>query len=630
MDLTDSLTISICTFNRPKQLKNCLKSIFNQKDTFKIIIIDNDYQKSALSIFKQFSKKISLSYYCQPSKNISKARNLAIQKCTTQFIAFIDDDCQLLPNWSQIIFKLINKTRLTFFQGNAIPLTNNKIISVQQKSYQRWIKQPYSIDTKNLILNLKYIKKHNISFDPNLPIFEDVDFGLQLKKNHLKGKFIKDLIVKHQEISNFKKIIKKNYFRGKIKYVLDKKWHNFDDFKPKIINNLKDIFKRPKNILNIIPNLSFEIGFLVAKLKKCTPKYNTITIVNNIDMSANGERCLEITNFLKKNNYQVEIINSQKIFEKEIWNKTNYLYQPISYFIYRFLKHLYYKFDKKITSSSYVFYLELVIRGKIIKKYLRQKQTKLAIIQYSEDIIVGLKPNTFKVIFDLPTIYSQEIKNPKILKIEKKIFKKNIPICFHWYSILRLADKLKMKPKNSFIMNWGCNLKKKSCKHSFKPKIIHLGKLNADWVNQPLLEKIQINNPVDIYSYEKPDPNMFNNIKILGFLKDLSKLTQYQFGLITISKDKLRKNSFSAKHLTYFNYGLPVFCPEWRKDPLLKSATIYYNENNFKSQFKKYSQPKLWLKKHKAAIKLAQKLDWNKTLVPLINVINKIENEDYN
>lgn len=625
----NNFSIAITTYCRPQSLENCLKSIFKQTYSPKYIyIIDNDYQKSAKKIYNQYRSVKNLKYLYEPQKNISKARNLAIKTCKTKYLAFIDDDCQLSSNWSQIVFDLIKQTNLAFFQGNTqIKLTNNKLISFQQKTYQEWINKPYSLDTKNLIINLKIIKKNNICFDPNLPIFEDVDFGLQIKKHHLKGKFIKNLKVKHQQISNFKTLIKKYYFRGKIKYFLNKKWHNFDDFNPNIISNIKNILKKPKDTLNIIFNQSFNFGFLIAKLKRYTPKYNTITIVNNIDRSANGERCLEIANFLKTNGYQIELINSQIIFEKEIKNIFNCLYQPITYPFYRLLRHLYYRFGKEITPSSYIFYLELLVRGNIIKRFLNKKQAKLVIIQYPEDISVSLHSKNIKYIYDLPTIHSLETENLNITKLEKKVFNQKHPICFHWYSIMNLANKLGVKSKNSFILNWGCHHQKQFCKYTFNPKIVHIGNLNSSWVNQQLLEKIQTKNSIDIYSYQKPDPKLYKYIKTLGYLKNLDKLNQYQFGLITITNNQLRNNSFSAKHLTYLSYGLPVFCPEWRQDPLLEPATIYYNEYNFEKQLKKYSQKKYWDKKHQAAIKIANKLNWKNTLKPILPIIYQIQNE---
>jgi hypothetical protein len=110
-------------------------------------------------------------------------------------------------------------------------------------------------------------------------------------------------------------------------------------------------------------------------------------------------------------------------------------------------------------------------------------------------------------------------------------------------------------------------------------------------------------------------------------MKNLDNISNYQFGLLTFTNDQLRNSGFSAKHLTYISYGLPILCPEWRQDPILKSATIYYNENNFQKQIEKYSQKKLWQKKHQAALKLAQKLNWETTLEPIIPIIYKIQNE---
>lgn len=634
--LKNNLTTAICTFNRPKQLKNCLKSIFNQKDTFKIIIIDSDYKKSALSVFKQFTKKLSLSYYSQPSKNISKSRNLAIEKCTTQFLAFIDDDCQLSPNWSQIALKLIRQTHITYFQGNTSPSTNNKLISTQQKIYRDWISRPYSIDTKNLILNLKLINKNKICFDPNLPIFEDVDLGLQIQKKQLKGKFVKDLTAKHQEISSLKILVKKYYFRGKIKYFLNQKWHNFDHFYPSIFLPIKDLIKRKNNLFETIINTAFNLGFIIAKKQNFNPNSNTIFIINHFDRAANQERLEAVSKFLNDNNFTTKIIDSQELFDQKINHFSGFFVSPFYFIYYRLIRLLIYKLQLS-SLSSLLYYLKFVYRGKLVSQTLKRQHAKICLIQSPEDLTSCLNDPKTNYIYDLPTVLSEELKEgkkinkyifKKIRKLEHQVFQKNVPISFHWYSILNYAQKINLKPKNSFILNWGCYPQAKTSHYSLHPKIVHIGNVNSPWVNQKLLKQIQTKNPVDIYSYEKP--NIENDIKTLGFLKDLSKLSEYQFGLITISKDKLRSNSFSAKHLTYISYGLPVFCPEWRQDPLLKSATIYYNENNFESQIKKYSQKKFWLKKHQAALKLAKKINWNQTLEPILPVIYQIQNEKNN
>jgi len=636
MPLPKEITVAVLTYKRKNKLSVCLTSFLNQKDKFKILLIDNDFEKSAFKIFLKFKKKLDVQYLVEPSKNISKARNLAIKNCQSQYLAFVDDDCILSKNWSNFASLVIKKgNNLAFIQGNSISKNLNKAQMVAQNNiYQNWIKNnlknnfidPQALDTKNIILNLKLIKRYKIIFDANLPIFEDVDFGLQLKKCRLKGILEPGMLVEHEELMGFTKIIKKFYFRGKIKYILNKKWKDFDGFNPRFFDEIGRIIEEPQKIYEHLFNQFFNTGFLMAKFQKFNFNKNKIIILNYLDKGANEERAVCLMNFLKKNDFEAEIIDSQILFNKNFKKITNLFSNPWAYLIYRFFKLLKLRLR---TDPSYIFYLETVLRGNILKKYFLEKNVGAIIIQYPEDILLAKEYRKNKIILDLPTIYSEETKNSKIAKLEKKIFKQKNNICFHWYSFLNLSKKLKMAPKNSFILNWGCNQREVLAKYNEKAKIIYLGKLNSEWIYPKLLEKIQKKSPylLDIYSYESPDKNLYKSIKIKGFMKNIDDVSKYQFGLLSFVDDRLRDNGFSAKHLLYLSYGLPVLCPEWRKDKLLKPATIYYNAENFNQQIKKYSQKKYWNQKHLAAIKLAKKFDWNQTLKPILPIIYKIQNE---
>lgn len=175
------------------------------------------------------------------------------------------------------------------------------------------------------------------------------------------------------------------------------------------------------------------------------------------------------------------------------------------------------------------------------------------------------------------------------------------------------------------VINWGCQLSPKLSQYSQSPRVVYLGILNSPWVNPSLLIKLSKLLPLDIYSYETPSPDLYpkGSLNYLGYLPNLSDLSNYQFGLITISKDKLRSQGLSAKYLDYLNYGLPVLCPEWRQDKLLLPATIQYNETNIIKVFNSFQDSGSWKQKHLAAIKLAKNLNWDKNLQPLINLINE-------
>lgn len=621
-----SLTIAIITHNRPLSLDKCLKNLTNQLPeniTIKMIIIDNQPQSETKKNISKYSsiKNIFITYHPQKSNSIPLARNLAIKLCTTPFLAFIDDDCLPDKNWLTIALSSIETNKkYAFIIGDNRLQNPNYLTNTQYAIYKQWFDlhvsnnmtfDPAGLDTKNIIFNLKKI--NNFKFDQKFDIFEDTDFGLQLKQNNLYGFYEPKLIALHPEISNLTQVIKKNYRRGKFKYLIEQKWGNFDNFNSTII--LKSFLNT--NLLKSLLHFIFQQGYLHQQSKA-----PLITIVNNLNQhNANYERSVIIHHFLIKNHFQVNLLNSEKLFNETINNPLTPFSFPSAFFQYRLFRFL--KFTCKLPFGQQFIRSEFQLRGQIIKKHLQNIKANIAIIQCSEDI--GCIPSKqYKSIYDSPTIFSLEKNSKTIRNIEAKAFTKSDFVSFHWYSFLALAKKRGYKISHPFVLNWGCNPPIKDYSTTTgRQNIIYLGNVNSPWINPSLLKNLfsTSETPVDIYSYEK---SQNRKIKTKGFLKDLSKLTKYKFGLITITNDELRNHGFSAKHLLYLSYGLPVLCPEWRKDKLLSSATIYYNESNFNRIVSKYSKPEKWQKKHQAALRLSQKLYWDKNLKPLILIINSL------
>ncbi len=632
-----NLTIAIITYKRPKLLALCLESIIKQNNPkILVIIIDNDPAKSAKNIYKQYKTCLNLSYFLNPVNSISLGRNLALDVCQSQYLAFIDDDCTLDSQWSKVAkLEIKLNPKAVFFQGIANSCkSQNPVILAQQNLYQQWInlnlsvplKKLKAVDTKNIILNLKAIKSHSITFDKNLPQFEDVDFGLKIFQNKLQGKYLLNLAVNHQDRSRFFEVLKKFYSRGQDKFLLNQKWQNYDHFSPQ--TNLKILFKSSDFLTNFCQlslDFVFNLGFINASKRQIFPK-NTIHIVNSFDLAANEERAKVLASFLKDNGFSVNLIDSQLIFT----NSTNYIknlfVSPFLFLPYRLERFL--AFHLKFSSlRPHLFYLELQLRGRLLQNYLKKIKAKTVISQDPKDLTCSLKPRPYRLIFDIPTVFSEELKLTnlysknlikKINRLEEIAYKNSDRTYFHWSSFLKIAQQKYPHINKFFDLNWGCTTPKKLAEFNSHPKTVYLGNLNSNWINPKLLKNISKTVSLDIYSYEKPNKKIYSQLKTKGFMKNLESLSSYQFGLLTFTNDSLRNHGFSAKHLTYLSHGLPVLCPEWRQDKLLKPAAIYYNEHNLKQVLQKYSQKSLWQKKHTAALKLAQKLQWQETLKPLL------------
>jgi hypothetical protein len=100
-------------------------------------------------------------------------------------------------------------------------------------------------------------------------------------------------------------------------------------------------------------------------------------------------------------------------------------------------------------------------------------------------------------------------------------------------------------------------------------------------------------------------------------------LKDYQFGLITCTKDELRRDGFSAKHLQYMAYGLPILVPAWRRHLDLLRGSVPYTEEGFLDTIASLSDRTAWQRVSDDAYAQAQLLTWDATLRPLDDTLRE-------
>lgn len=98
-----NIDICICTFRRPF-LAQTLRSIaLLERDdmAIRIIIADNDHQPSARTLINDLREEIGLpiTYVHAPAANICIARNACLDQADADFVAFVDDDELVSPDW---------------------------------------------------------------------------------------------------------------------------------------------------------------------------------------------------------------------------------------------------------------------------------------------------------------------------------------------------------------------------------------------------------------------------------------------------------------------------------------------------------------------------------------------------
>jgi len=194
--MKNTIAVVIPTYNRPKALKLCLKSIQEQTCLpHEIIVIDDG---SNPSVTDKVFADIPASVTCRLLRNdqpkgANNARNRGIVSANSEFIAFLDDDDQFNPKKIELVTNAIikNNDKDIFYHPAQIFMVN-ELASYRTNPY----KFSQSDNIFRLLLVKNYIggtpmviarKQSLISvglFDEKMPALQDYELWLRLAKEN--------------------------------------------------------------------------------------------------------------------------------------------------------------------------------------------------------------------------------------------------------------------------------------------------------------------------------------------------------------------------------------------------------------------------------------------------------------
>ena len=220
MKLADFTIIIPCI--KFKDVSYCLYKIREIYKNVKIIISLNKINK------KDIPKDKNLEIIISKFKAIGKKRNIAVNKSTTKYLAFIDSDAYPKKKWLESTFNNLTKKNIGIISGpNIDPLNQNN----SQKIIGQ-IKKSFLITMRPNLQKKKNNKKQIVSFMPSVnwilkkEIFnsvkqmdnemlrnEDFDFVHKMKEKKLKTLYLPDCVVYHDN-NTIKHFVKKRFMYG--------------------------------------------------------------------------------------------------------------------------------------------------------------------------------------------------------------------------------------------------------------------------------------------------------------------------------------------------------------------------------------------------------------------------------
>jgi len=268
------------------RVKNTIQSIlslkkWNSNDCEVIVIVNNcqkSFYKDLLKEFSDWIKKGGVKILFLKKATLAQARNAGITISRRGYIVHIDGDCILEKNYLENLRKNVNKKRFLIGRGmiNFIPTQNLISRANCQLKKLAYFSRKDVCYTPNLIVKFEVYKQIGL-FDKTLFSGEDTEWSLRSKKFKIKPLFFDDLIIKHFDPENFKRILLNYFYYGvtrvyrfkKLNYKRKKGWKKLKFFWQLFneIPNLQKIRPFASKLLVIFLYLIRNIGVSYGLLK---------------------------------------------------------------------------------------------------------------------------------------------------------------------------------------------------------------------------------------------------------------------------------------------------------------------------------------------------------------------------
>jgi GT2 family glycosyltransferase len=118
--VTETVSVVICTRDRPEQLVRCLQSLQNlSHPPQEVVVVDN--APTTDKTRQLVSKMSGVRYLQEPRPGLSVARNTGIRHSTGNMVAFTDDDVIVHPDWIARLLHSFQNPQVMAVTGQILP-----------------------------------------------------------------------------------------------------------------------------------------------------------------------------------------------------------------------------------------------------------------------------------------------------------------------------------------------------------------------------------------------------------------------------------------------------------------------------------------------------------------------------
>ncbi|MDO4924988.1 MAG: glycosyltransferase [Turicibacter sp.] len=197
------VSIIIPVYNVENYIRDCVESVVNQTlDNIEIIIVNDGCTDHSINRIDDLIKSNNLLIVNQENKGLSAACNIGLSHATGDYIAFIDSDDYIEPNFIAMLYVnaiennldiVVGGYKKLFSNGDFLPekrsqeLIDSEVMTGQEYLYKSVILNDYQMEVWDDLYKRSFLEENNLKFYEGI-IHEDEEFT---PKCILKAKRIK-------------------------------------------------------------------------------------------------------------------------------------------------------------------------------------------------------------------------------------------------------------------------------------------------------------------------------------------------------------------------------------------------------------------------------------------------------
>jgi glycosyltransferase involved in cell wall biosynthesis len=241
------ISIVVCIYNGEKTLLALLNSLLNQnvsKDSYEVILIDDDSKDNSINVYSEFIKQnnhlVNISVVKKNNGGLSAARNTGIMNAKSPIVAFIDQDAVATTNWIENILESFNRNKeACMISGLALAFEEDNRFTklIVDYFYTPPIGRKGYIGT-NMAFKKSIFDRYGGFFDYFTHLGDETAFILLRDLKDFEIVYDRNIIVYHHFPTKIRDWLIEKQNNGKMKSIIDKSGNKVDKW-----NKKSSIFK---------------------------------------------------------------------------------------------------------------------------------------------------------------------------------------------------------------------------------------------------------------------------------------------------------------------------------------------------------------------------------------------------